>query len=102
MTKLYILFALIFSGSLAAEHAELILDDKTFTETEPAHFRKMTDPFRSSHHGKLPSRTGLSQLKASGSGQPSKSGFEALVKQLKGPKHLTIVDIRQESHGFIN
>lgn len=48
------------------------------------------------------SDTGLKELKASGSAQFSELSLDLLIKTLGGNHLTTIVDLRQESHGFIN
>lgn len=44
---------------------------------------------------------GLKDLKASGSGQFSEQGLKTLIKLIP-PSHIFLIDLRQESHGFIN
>jgi protein-tyrosine phosphatase len=44
--------------------------------------------------------TGLSDLRASGSGEFSLKGLKALLPQTKGP--VTVFDLRQETHLFVN
>ncbi|MCY0995732.1 protein tyrosine phosphatase [Myxococcus sp. MISCRS1] len=48
--------------------------------------------------------TGLAELRCSGSAQPSSEGFRDVLRQLDGvrPEALYVVDLRQESHGFLN
>jgi type II secretory pathway pseudopilin PulG len=69
----------------------------------PINFRTSADPVKAD--GKRnPDLTGLPELAVSGSGQMSKQQMAALVGRLKqnaeGP--IYIVDLRQESHGFLN
>jgi Inositol hexakisphosphate len=46
---------------------------------------------------------GLQNLKASGSGQFSEKNFYEIVRHLRiSPQQLIVIDLRQESHGFIN
>lgn len=48
-------------------------------------------------------RTGLAALRCSGSAQPSVAGFHDLVQRLGvRDADLLVVDLRQESHGFLN
>lgn len=64
----------------------------------PENFRKMHDP------STLADKTlgkGLDDLNASGSAQFTKENLEAVKRDLSSYK-LTIVDLRQESHGLIN
>jgi len=50
---------------------------------------------------KLPSRLGLDTLNISGSGQFSQTNFKHLIQSL-GVKTGYIIDLRQESHGFLD
>lgn len=46
---------------------------------------------------------GLKYLRASGSGQFSEKNFNEMVRHLSiAPRQLIVLDLRQESHGFIN
>lgn len=80
--------------------------------TLPKNFRTSDDPFREANVKKfpaadpafIPSRKGLATLRISGSAAFSKSSLAAikdvLRKHTAGP--IYIVDLRQESHGFLN
>lgn len=74
----------------------------TFVFDEPKgdllNFRRMDGPFV--HPGDAP-RTGLDTLLASGSAQPNGPGMTAVRDQV-APRPLTVVDLRRESHGFLN
>ncbi len=50
----------------------------------------------------VPSRHGLDRLPISGSSQFSQNGLKAILTQLPLDKKLVVVDLRQESHGFLN
>jgi len=65
----------------------------------PKNFRTSQDPFRKKFLY-TPSREGLSELNVSGSAQFSEGGFQEMLKVL--PAHFTVVDLREESHGFLN
>lgn len=65
----------------------------------PRHFRKSTDEY-SPVEGPVPSREGLDTLKAAASAQFSKYSLEQALKKIDGP--VWIVDLRNESHGFVN
>ncbi len=67
---------------------------------QPRNFRSMSDPPRSTD-GRPVDLSGLSSLRASGSGQFSEGQLAPLRKAL-GAEPVLIVDLRQESHGFIN
>jgi hypothetical protein len=66
----------------------------------PQHFRMATDPFPADAQGPLPSRTGLDSLRMSGSAQFSAAQLQAVAETVGGP--IVVVDLRQESHGFLN
>jgi hypothetical protein len=64
----------------------------------PRHFRSTSDPSGLDGDKKL--AVGLDKLQASGSGQFSAKGFDAVVKRAGG-RPLVVLDLRQESHGFV-
>jgi hypothetical protein len=112
--KTYLFILLMVVGGLlmpstartASKHREVsgglvrLMIDGCDEEALPRNFRKMNDPLRQTGE-KPPSVVGLSGLRASGSGQFSAKELVALRKALgKGPA--IIVDLRQESHGFVN
>lgn len=77
--------------------ATLVLDDDG---TQARRFRTTT---RLPDFGGLDPE-GLVELRCSGSAQPSVEGFRDVLRQLDGvrPEALLVVDLRQESHGFVN
>lgn len=75
----------------------LLINDKDGDGPLPKRFRSMEDTLSSMS---LPA-TGLETLHASGSGTFSKEQLEAVKEKLPG-KRVVVVDLRQESHGFIN
>lgn len=80
------------------DNVNLVIDSKSFNEL-PKNFRKTTDTIKDSI---LYNLYGLADLNASGSAQFSENGL-ALLKQSIGSKFpIKIVDLRQESHGFVN
>lgn len=66
----------------------------------PKNFRMSTDAL-SQEAVQAPSLIGLKELKASGSAQFSENGLNAILQKLPS-NQVTMVDLRQESHGFIN
>jgi protein-tyrosine phosphatase len=69
-------------------------------EELPRNFRTTQDPFKFfSQHP--PSSEGLAKLNASGSAQFSENSLKAIKSKIPFKK-IMIVDLRQESHGFIN
>lgn len=78
----------------------LVLDSRRGAGMELPNFRRMSDPFLR-QSSTIPSREGLSALKSSGSGQFSEEGLK-LLKERVPSEEIVIVDLRQESHGFMN
>lgn len=66
----------------------------------PKNFRTMTDEWKKPGKGNPPSRVGLSELNASGSAQYSEGQLQAMLSTKSVTLPMTIVDLRQESHGF--
>ena len=66
----------------------------------PKNFRSMTDDWHHTPRGPPPSREGLSTLNASGSAQYSKGQLQAMLSKKSVRLPMTMVDLRQESHGF--
>lgn len=69
-------------------------------EALPHVFRTCKDPFSFSFH--TPSRRGLDDLKMSGSSQFSELSMKMILKKLNYNGPIIDVDLRGESHGFIN
>lgn len=77
----------------------LILD--TWNEHKlPRNFRKASDPFEDNGLP-LPTRLGLDNLKISGSAQFSMNGLKEVLANISYPQ-VAVLDLRQESHGFID
>ncbi|MBF0482166.1 MAG: phosphatase [Desulfovibrionaceae bacterium] len=76
-----------------------IIYDQHEGETLPCHFRVCTRPY-AFEHPSPPSRKGLDTLFVSGSEQPSVRDLIENVRPLA--QKIILVDLRQESHGFIN
>lgn len=69
----------------------------------PRHFHTTKDSFKHSPNlSVIPSREGLDNLPISGSAQFSEKSLALILKTLKNPTNLSIVDLRQESHGFLD
>ncbi|MBI4860249.1 MAG: hypothetical protein HY815_08295 [Candidatus Riflebacteria bacterium] len=78
----------------------LTLDSPMFQSFDMREFRNAQDTV--SIRGRpAPSLEGLSRLRCSGSSNPSIRGL-ALIKAKVPATSITIVDLRQESHGFLN
>lgn len=67
----------------------------------PKKFRTTQDAFEGETKQSV-SRLGFDQLRISGSAQFSDKALTAIIERLNNPKNLYILDLRQESHGFIN
>jgi protein-tyrosine phosphatase len=63
-------------------------------------FRTTNDPLKPKADGSLPSAAGLATLHESGSSEFSPEGLKAMLGKFSGP--ITVFDLRQEDHGFIN
>jgi len=79
--------------------------DAQNVSTIPGNFRTSLDPFKDKKiKGDLPSREGMYPLKISGSAMFSAKQFDQLIAEIRtvheGP--IVIMDLRQESHGFVN
>jgi hypothetical protein len=102
----YILFTLLISfnflnsippTAVTFDTPVLILDQHDLSQRFVPYFRfrKMSDPIWNGN------AEGLSELRASGSSQFTPEGLKQIKENL-GEKHLIVVDLRQESHGFVN
>jgi len=65
----------------------------------PRNFRTTDDRLDPSK-GETPATTGLSELRASGSGEFTPEGLKLLLAHTRGP--VTVFDLRQETHIFVN
>jgi hypothetical protein len=65
----------------------------------PRNFRTTSDPIKSKDT-QVPNLVGLAELHASGSGEFTESNLSAMLPKLHGP--VTIFDLRQEDHVFVN
>jgi hypothetical protein len=79
----------------------LKLDMKNSSEL-PRNFRMTRSEFKRETVKPLPSRMGLDQLNLSGSAQFSEKALEVILKEINTQAPIYIVDLRQESHGFLN
>ncbi len=66
----------------------------------PRNFRTTNDPLKPTSSTVAPSLAGLAELHAAGSGAFSVEEFKAAGPHLPGP--VTVFDLRQESHIFVN
>jgi protein-tyrosine phosphatase len=83
-----------------ADSPVLIYDiDPKQAQTLPRNFRTTDDPLKPSK-AKMPAITGLSELRASGSGEFTPEGLKLVLARTCGP--VTVFDLRQETHIFVN
>jgi hypothetical protein len=84
----------------SADPPVLIWDiDLKLANDGPRNFRTTNDRLNESN-GETTAATGLSQLRASGSGEFSLEGLKTLLPRMQGP--VTVFDLRQETHLFVN
>ena len=79
----------------------LILDAFKYNDTLPKHFRKTTDLTVIKDNKDL-MLNGLDKLNISGSQQFSGNNIQLLTKAIDTSLPITVIDLRQECHGFIN
>jgi len=63
-------------------------------------FRTTNDPLKPAAGAALPSALGLAALHESGSSEFSAVGLKTMMAKFSGP--VTVFDLRQEDHGFVN
>lgn len=95
---LFILMSVSIVAASTQGNVYLSLDSSNIDEL-PKNFRKTTD--LSVLKNSSLNLEGLSDLNISGSKQFAEKPLSLLIKDINHPK-ITIVDLRQESHGFIN
>lgn len=86
-------------NSEQSNQLNLVLDEKNY-EKLPEHFRTTSD--LSNLLNKNLNLKGLAELNISGSKQFSKSNLNLVIDKINSPYKITDIDLRQESHGFIN
>ncbi|MDD3224802.1 MAG: phytase [Clostridium sp.] len=88
------------STSIASSNSNLILDSSKYKDM-PKHFRKSSDLTNIKNTNDL-NLNGLDTLNISGSSEFSEYNLPLLIKGINTSMPIAIVDLRQESHGFIN
>jgi hypothetical protein len=70
----------------------------------PRNFRITNDPFKGTlKDGSIPSRVGIDKVRASASSIFSEKEFEQVLARLPvSSKNVIVLDLRQESHGYLN
>jgi len=95
----------IFSTAIAKKVEGAWRLDGSASADLPRNFRLMTDNFQNNSRGKSPNRRGLENLHVSASAQPSLAALQTIYNKiytLEPNFKLFMVDLRQESHGFVN
>jgi len=87
---------------LPADHIWLMRDFWRLRNSLPNNYRTMQTPFREQPGIIAPTRQGLDELNASGSGEFTRKSLHLLKQQIPQGFKLMIVDLMQESHGFVN
>jgi Inositol hexakisphosphate len=84
-----------------ADSPVLIWDiDAKLANALPRNFRTTDDPLKPGKGEAPPVTTGLSDLRASGSGEFTPESLKLVLSRTRGP--VTIFDLRQETHIFVN
>lgn len=98
---LFIISHNIIAQAVPESEVHLVLDSLNYNDAIPNEFRKTTvlDSIKNNNNLKL---IGLDKLNISGSQQFSEYNLPSLIKAIGTSMPITIVDLRQESHGFIN
>lgn len=103
---IFIFSSIVLGKGILAEapdnnNVHLILDTKSYNDILPKNFRKTSDLTILKDNKGL-NLKGLDKLNISGSQQFSGYNLPILIKAIDTKQPITSVDLRQESHGFIN
>lgn len=113
LSTLFSFYILLIMQPLLAQKSELHMNDTTKPEARlvfdeeldkeiPRNFRTHLSSF-AKPHTKAPSRVGLDNLKYSASAQFSEVSLKNVLSQMDSDKSkIWIIDLRRESHGFVN
>lgn len=82
------------------DYTPMLIQNMPNERVLPRHFRLSTDPLRETAAG-MPSTIGLDTLQTSGSAQFSAESLNAILDKIPN-KNVIIVDLREESHGFLD
>lgn len=84
-----------------ADSPVLIWDiDAKLANALPRNFRMTDEPLHPSNGEASPAAIGLSDLRASGSGEFTPESLKLVLSRTRGP--ITVFDLRQETHIFVN
>jgi len=103
---IYIISSLTVGSFIKAENiidnnVNLVIDILDYKESLPKNFRKTTD-LSAIKDNKALNLNGMDKLNISGSQQFSEFNLDSMITAIGSTMPKTIVDLRQESHGFIN
>jgi hypothetical protein len=87
-------------NQIADDNKVYTVIDNDNTDKLPKNFRTTKDPFKETNN-LMPSTKGLAELHASGSAEFSEKSLET-IKGVLGDKNVIVVDLREESHLFVN
>jgi len=90
--------ATLESHDISIDNPLLVVEFQN-TSQLPSNFRRSDDPYANCD-GPLPTRSGLERLRASAARQFSGLDLATTLKRLSG--RVSVVDLRQEPHGFID
>ena len=88
-------------AKVSSDNVNLVLDSLTYNSIIPKNFRKTADLMVLNNNKNL-NLKGLDKLNISASQQFSEDNLPLLTKAIGTSLPITVVDLRQESHGFIN
>ncbi|OOM10455.1 fused DSP-PTPase phosphatase/NAD kinase-like protein [Clostridium saccharobutylicum] len=88
-------------AEISSDNINIVLDSLSHNNILPKRFRKTTDLLVLNKNNSL-NLKGLDRLNISASKQFSEYNLPSLIKAIDTSLPITIVDLRQESHGFIN
>jgi Inositol hexakisphosphate len=74
--------------------------DVKLADALPRNFRTTDEPLEAATGEASPATTGLTELRASGSGEFTPESFKLVLTRTRGP--VTVFDLRQETHIFVN
>jgi len=101
MIKAFIIvITVLFAPNIWPQDAANLIFDMPCNDSLPIHFRKSSGKFQISADT-APDTAGLALLNASGSAEFCSQSLKFMIENIERDK-IIIVDLRQESHGFVN
>lgn len=93
--------ALLISAIKPLDASAMLILNMLNEDALPRHFRTCQSPI-SSEVDRMPSLEGLDRLRISGSGQFSQLSWQSIKRATRHPGPFFDVDLREETHGFLN